>query len=163
MNIRLSLMTKSGMQEFFRGFAWDPDTFEDRSPDSPYSYDPQQADAFFEKHNRPDRVHFAVMLGDEVIGDMYLKHIDREHGSCTLSIHMQNDSVKNRGYGTAAEILAVQYAFGELGLNTVFADALKKNLRSRHVLEKVGFAAIGEDERLCYYRLDKGNWSPLEC
>lgn len=162
MNICLCRMTADKMRSFFLDFAYDPDTFDTPDACLTYKYDQAQADVFYKKHNRADRAHFAVMLGNEVIGDLYLKHIDMQAKSCTLSIHMKNDSVKNQGYGTAAETLALQYAFEQLGLNTVFADVLSRNLRSRHVLEKVGFVLTGVDERLCYYRCDKDAWTPLD-
>ena len=72
-----------------------------------------------------------------------------------LSIHLQNDRVKNLGYGTRAERLAVEYAFDRLGLKAVLADALIGNTRSQHVLEKAGFDRIGEDAGFRYYRIDR--------
>lgn len=70
-----------------------------------------------------------------------------------MSIHLQNDAVKGKGYGTQAERLAVQYAFNELGMKTIHADAILKNTRSQHVLEKVGFQLLGEDDAFKYYRI----------
>lgn len=64
---------------------------------------------------------------------------------------MQNDSVKNRGVGTQAETLALQYAFKELHLETIYADVLHGNTRSQHVLEKAGFQKIGEDHSYVYF------------
>ena len=49
----------------------------------------------------------------------------------TFSIRMKNDGVKNHGYGTKAEILALDYAFHTLELKTVFADAIHKNKRTQ--------------------------------
>ena len=89
---------------------------------------------------------FAIMLGDKVIGELQLKQIDHDKKECSLSIHMQNDAVKGRGYGTQAERLAVKTAFDELGMAAVNADTIRKNTRSQHVLEKVGFRFVGEDE-----------------
>lgn len=40
-------------------------------------------------------------------------------------------------------------------LAILYADTLKKNTRSRHVLEKVGFVLIGEDESYYYYRIQR--------
>ena len=148
MDIRLCAMTKPLMRQFFRDFAYDPDTM---PPDQPYEYSQEQADAFFEKRDRPDRVHFAVMNGEEIIGDLYLKNIDPADRSCTMSIHLKNDSVKNKGYGTQAELLALRYAFETLELETVYADALVINTRSRHVLTKVGFTELRRDDTKVYY------------
>lgn len=162
MNICLCDMTIEKIHAFFSDFQYDPSIFENPDDCKPYSYDPAAAEAFFDKHRKADRVHFAVMLGDDVIGDLYLKHIDNAVKTCTLSIHMKNDSVKNRGYGTTAEILAIEYAFGVLQLETVFADTLTANARSRHVLEKVGFVMTHTDERFCYYRCDRAVWNRPE-
>lgn len=41
-----------------------------------------------------------IMLGDKAIGELQLKCIDHDKKECTLSIHMQNDAVKGKGYGT---------------------------------------------------------------
>ena len=96
----------------------------------------------------------AVMLGRKPIGEIVLKNIDVEQKTCELGITMINDTYKNRGYGTAAEKLILKYAFKEMGMQTVFADALIGNTRSQHVLEKVGFVRISEDEHFIYYRFD---------
>ena len=106
-------------------------------------------------------MYFAVMLGDEPIGEVVLKNIDRKERHCTLGISMRSDAYKNQGHGTRAEQLALQYAFDELGMTTVFADSLIGNTRSRHVLEKVGFREISRDETFVYYRCDKSSWN--EC
>lgn len=98
------------------------------------------------------------MLDQEPIGEIVLKNIDMEAKHCTLGIHMKNDSFKNQGYGTCAEILALQYAFQELGMVTVFADAVLKNARSQHVLKKVGFMETHRDDTFHYYRCDSANW-----
>ena len=71
---------------------------------------------------------------------------------------MQNDSFKNRCYGTQAEILTLEYAFTVLEMETVFADAIHKDKRSQHVLEKVGFLKTGSDDQFVYYRCDKEVW-----
>ena len=71
-----------------------------------------------------------------------------------MGIHLQNDSVKEKGYGTQAERLVLQYAFEELGMVAVNADAALKNTRSQHVLEKVGFRYTHEDDTFKYYRCE---------
>ena len=55
---------------------------------------------------------------------------------CSLSIHMQNDAVKGKGYGTQAERLAVKIAFDELGIGMVNADTVRKTPGVMYVLEK---------------------------
>lgn len=89
-----------------------------------------------------------------------LRHISAEAKECELSIHLQNDSVKGRGYGTQAERLAVAYAFDRLGMERVLADAVVKNTRSRHILEKLGFRFLREEDGFRYYCLDREDRKP---
>jgi RimJ/RimL family protein N-acetyltransferase len=48
-----------------------------------------------------------------------------------------------RGYATAAIALAMEFAFGELGLGEVHAYPLRENAASLRVLEKAGFHMVG--------------------
>ena len=160
--IELMPMTRERMRAFYRGFVYDPDIFTDmelfeRLKESPYNE--EKVDALFDRRSREeDRVFFAVMLDGRVIGEVGFKHIDRERKDCELSINMQNDFVKNRGYGTEAERQAVRYAFERLGMESVRAETVLKNARSRHVLEKLGFVPEGERDGFRLYRLTREDW-----
>ena len=158
MNRYLCKMTKELQRRFFQGFANDPDSFADMERFSEYVYCEEASDSHWERQQKLGRIHLAVMLEEEPIGEVILKEIDKANRSCTLSIHMKNDSVKNRGIGTRAENLTLKYAFEALGMETVFADAIHKNKRSQHVLEKVGFQKTHCDEIFAYYRCDKDTW-----
>ena len=50
------------------------------------------------------------------IGEILIKRIDYSNRSAVFSIHLRNDSVKGKGYGTKAELLGIEYAFQVLGL-----------------------------------------------
>ena len=151
-------MMKSLLRQFSQDFAYDPDAFSDMGEFSEYTYREADVDARWERQRQHGRIHLAVMLEQEPIGEVILMDIDAEKRCCILSIHMKNDSVKNRGYGTRAEILALECAFGTLEMETVFADAIYKNKRSQHVLEKIGFQKAHSDEQCVYYRCDKEVW-----
>ena len=151
MDITLTPMTRPLCHEYFRDFENDPDIFMDMSRFAPYEYTPEWVDRYFEKQQAPDRVMFLIMLDGKPVGEVGFKHIDQEKKECELTIHLQNDGVKNRGVGAAAERLALDYAFDVLGMETVNADAVLKNKRSQHVLEKVGFTLVGEDDAFRYY------------
>lgn len=70
----------------------------------------------------------------------------------------QNDDAKGKGYGTETERLAIKYAFEELGLETVNADTILKNIRSQHILDKLGFEFIKQEGDFKYYHLEKRKW-----
>lgn len=159
MNCYLCKMTEPLLRQFFQGFANDPDLFSDMNHFTAYTYSETAVNERWERQRQLGRIHLAVMLEQEPIGEVILKNLDSEKGY--LSIHMKNNSVKNRGIGTQAEILALEYAFGSLGMETVFADAVHKNKRSQHVLEKVGFQKIREDMQFVYYRCEKETWGGL--
>lgn len=163
MKIQLQKMTKEMMHELFREFTADPDIFTDMSLFKEFVYDIDKVNALYDSRQKGNRITFAVMLDGKVIGELGLKHISEETKACELSIHLQNDSVKNRGYGTAAEKLGIEYAFNELGMETVFADSVYKNTRSQHVLEKVGFRYLYDKDGFKYYRLDKKDWEKRVC
>ena len=149
--VYLKAMTRQMCHEFYRRFQNDPAIGHYYE----YVYSPAVADAYFDRNNIHDCRMFAIMVGDEIVGECKLKRIDFEKRECSMGIHLRDDSVKGRGYGTLAERLAVQYAFEELGLKAVNADAVHKNVRSQHVLEKVGFQFVREDETFKYYRIEK--------
>ena len=86
--------------------------------------------------------------------DAYYKAL-KPHHCATMGIVLKNDQYKNRGIGTQAERLVVQYVFDDLDIPTLYADTIQTNSRSQHVLEKVGFTFIREDRDFKYYRIDR--------
>lgn len=153
--ITLKIMTRELCHELFMGWTNDPSIYMDLSMFKAYSYSEEAVNQYFDAKNEPSRILFAIMLENRPIGELQLKQIDREKGECTLSIHLQNDAVKGKGFGIQAELQAVKYAFEELGMIAVNADTIRKNVRSQHVLEKAGFKLIREDGNFKYYRIER--------
>ena len=162
MSITLQPMTRERMHELYRHFQFDPDIFMDMTlyeQRKNYVYQPEKVDALFDMRAQENgSIAFAVLLDGTVIGEVGLRHIDPDKKQCELSIHMQNDAVKNKGYGTAAEALAIQYAFDQLHMETVVADTILKNARSQHVLEKLGFRFLFEKDGFKNYALSRKEW-----
>ena len=148
MQVTLQPMTREMCHRFYRDFQNDPAI----GHDDEYIYTPEMADRYFDKNNTSDRKLIAILLGEQVIGECRLKDIDLEKRECTMGIHLQNDAVKGKGYGTRAEQLLLRYAFEEMGMLAVNADTVLTNTRSQHVLEKVGFRFVREDDTFKYYR-----------
>ena len=104
-NVSLGRVTRKRMHEYYKNFVSDPDIFMDMSKYFEYQYSPERIDRYWETRKKPkDRKDFFVLLESEVIGELALKHIDFEKKECELSIHLQNDSVKNKGYGIPLSI-----------------------------------------------------------
>ena len=159
MAITILPMTRERMHELYRGFTLDPAIFADLSlyeQNKNYVYDPRKVDMLFDMRSQEEgSTAFSVMLDNAVIGEVGLRHFSTETKECELTVHLQNDSVKGLGYGTRAEQLAIDYAFDVLGAESVYAEALVKNTRSQHILEKLGFQYLGEDDGFKQYRLHK--------
>lgn len=153
--IELKKMTRELCHELYRKWQNDDSIYMDMSLFKPYTYRVEAVDRYYDSKQEPSRILFAIMLEDRPIGEVQLKQIDQDKKECTLSIHMQNDDVKGRGYGTDAERQAIRYAFDELGMKAVNADTVIKNVRSQHILDKLGFKLIKEEGDFRYYRLEK--------
>ena len=157
--VSLERMTRERFHELYRDFIFDPCMFMDISlceKCNARGYDKTEVDARFDKHAGDDScLPFAVMLKGKIIGEVVIKHIDREKKQCELGIHLQNDAVKGKGYGTEAERLAIAYAINELSMERILADSIIKNTRSQHILEKLGFRQTGESNGFKQYELRK--------
>lgn len=154
-SISLKPMTREMCHAFYQKFENDPPVFAPDQDFKPYVYSKENVDAYWREQDVPDRRVFAVMLGEEMIGEIKLKYIDFDKCECSMGVHLLNDTVKGKGYGTRAEQLILDYAFYELKMKAVNADALLGNTRSQHVLEKAGFRYVGEDDRFKYYRCER--------
>ena len=159
MNIRIEPMTREQMHEMYQEFTMDPMIFDDMElfeQVKNYVYNPEKVDMLYDMRMDEEGSHlFAIMLDDKVNGEVGLRHYSDETKDCELSVHMMNDSVKGKGYGTRAEQLAVDFAFSILGAESIFAESLIKNARSQHIMEKIGFKYIGEEDGYRQYRLEK--------
>lgn len=155
--VSLQPMTREMCHEFYKGFKNDPAIFMDMSQFVEYEYTPEKVDRYFDENNTPSRRLFAITVGGQIVGECKLKYIDLNKRECSIGIHLLDDSVKGKGYGTQAERLLLRYAFEELGMVAVNADAVLKNTRSQYVLEKVGFRYAREDDTFKYYRCERNS------
>jgi len=147
-------MTYEMCHAFYQKFENDPSVFAPDQDFKPYLYSKEKVDAYWREQDVPDRRVFIIMRGEEMIGEIKLKYIDFEKCECSMGVHLLNDAVKGKGYGTRAEQLILDYAFHELKMKAVNADALIGNTRSQHVLEKVGFRYRRQDDMFKYYRCE---------
>lgn len=150
-------MTAEMYFEYYREYENDPDLYADKAQFKPFVYDPEWVKRYIQRQRDLNRLCFAVMLGEEMAGEVILKDIE-PHQCATLSICMRNAAYKNRGIGTRAERLAAAHVFEALDIPVLYADAVLANARSRHVLEKVGFVETRRDGAFAHYRLDRDSW-----
>ena len=102
-----------------------------------------------------DFMAYVLYYGNgRVLGNISAISISKRHHNCEIG-YCYGSKYWNQGYATEACGEILRYAFEELGMDTVKADAALKNTRSQHVLEKVGFRYTHEDETFKYYRCDR--------
>ena len=147
-------MTREHMHAFFKQFQYDP-LAESTPKDKPYIYNADTVDQYFDKHINQGKIHFAIMLNNNVIGDVYLKHFNPVQKSCEIGIHLANDKYKGNNYGTKAIQLILVHAFENMDIDVIYADTLIKNQRSRRALEKAGFIVSNTDAESIYLECQK--------
>lgn len=153
-NIELKNFTEKEYHQFFKGYRNDP-----LMDQNEYVYSKEQTERSF-RYNllRKDYVTLGIFLQGEPVGSIQLKDINQKQKSCEIGIILQNDSVKRKGYGTAAMILGIEKAQIEFGMLTITAETKSINLVMRHILEKLHFQCVEIDpkvyddgsDRYCY-------------
>lgn len=87
---------------------------------------------------------------DELIGTVGLHEIDNIKRRATLGIFIGKQDYLNRGYGTEAIKLILDYGFNYLNLNNINLDLMEFNKRAYTCYEKCGFKEYGR-RRKCEF------------
>ncbi len=89
--------------------------------------------------------HFAVHLSSNtrLVGFLHLVDIDPENEACKVGIVIGERECWGLGYGAEAVRLACEYAFRDLSMFRVSAEAFADNPRSYRMIERVGFVREG--------------------
>ena len=147
-------MTAKMYHQYFKEYQNDLDLYIDKNAYTSYIYETEKVSRYIQKQIDLKRKVFAIVLKDEIIGEIIIKNIE-EQKCATLGIAMKNTKYKDRGFGTKAEQLAIKYVFNELDIPILYADSILSNKRSQHVLEKVGFKLIKEEGDFKYYCIQR--------
>ena len=93
----------------------------------------------------PAILRFAVALKEsgQVIGAVGFEGIDWINGNAVTETELFHRDFRNRGYGTEAKALLLDYAFGTLGLHMVYSFVAETNPRSAAALRKQGYRQAG--------------------
>jgi len=78
------------------------------------------------------------------IGHILLTELSRVHRSCSLSIRIGSEDHRNKGIGTEAMALLLNYAWRDLGLNRLQLTVRSDNERARRSYLKSGFRTEGK-------------------
>jgi len=97
------------------------------------------------EHERPDNFGFVIrtLAEDRLIGFVGLGGINWPNGDGFVGIGIGERKDGDKGYGTDAMRVILQYAFAELNLYRVSLDVFGENRRAIRSYEKVGFVVEG--------------------
>ncbi len=77
--------------------------------------------------------------GDEPVGSVYLRDIDRNHNKAEYGIFIGEEQALGKGYGTQAARLMISYGFHRAGLHKLMLRVLAENGQALGSYEKAGF------------------------
>jgi len=80
---------------------------------------------------------------EERMGFIDLFDFDPKHQRAGMGIIIVNPQERNKGLGSEAISLLLDYAFDVLELHQVYANILENNVASIHLFEKLGFERVG--------------------
>jgi RimJ/RimL family protein N-acetyltransferase len=80
---------------------------------------------------------------NQLIGYCQLRDIHPIHHNAELRIRLGEKGTRNKGYGTDAVRLLVEFGFDNLNLHRIYLTVLANNSAAIHVYEKIGFIREG--------------------
>ena len=99
---------------------------------------------YFEENIDKNYNFFIVTLDtDKLIGTVGLEDYNAINRTATLGIFIGDKEVRNKGYGTEAIRLILDYGFNYLNLNNIKLDVMEFNERAIACYKKCGFKEYG--------------------
>ena len=94
---------------------------------------------------RQDMCIFGIRLvdGDRLVGSCQLHSIHAVHRSAELQIRIGARDARERGVGTEATYLLLQYGFQELDLHRIYLYVFESNEPARRLYQRTGFRTEG--------------------
>lgn len=84
---------------------------------------------------------------DMLIGNISLLDVNHINRSATIGILIGEAEERNKGYGTEAINLLLDFAFNYLNMNSINLTVLAINERAKRCYEKVGFKEVGRQRK----------------
>lgn len=95
------------------------------------------------KGNGVNRVVYGIYVDSDATGMVSLHDIDYINRNSMFGIYVAEKMNNNKGVGTKATRLILDFAFNGMGLNRVGLEVLETNMNAIHLYEKVGFVKEG--------------------
>ena len=94
------------------------------------------------------RVHYHILLKEEIIGEIELDHIAWRSGEAELKIDIFDAKMHNHGHGSDAVMTLLGHAFLKMNLSRVYLRVQASNTIALRCYEKAGFKKEGRLRRL---------------
>lgn len=106
---------------------------------------------YLESNSSPEATFVIVTIKEnKMIGTVSLEKINSINRTATLGIFIGDKDYRNKGYGTEAIKLILDYGFNYLNLNNIKLDLMEFNERALKCYEKCGFKEYGR-RRKCKF------------
>jgi ribosomal-protein-alanine N-acetyltransferase len=115
----------------------------------------RRIDEVIDESARGQRHYWTIRVDGALAGDISISHIQRGALQNANLGYLVDVAFRGRGVATAAVRLAVEHAFGEVGLHRLEAGVMPSNVASQRVLERAGFTRVGITRSLLYIA---GRW-----
>lgn len=99
--------------------------------------------AYGRSRDRNVRLGIVLRESDQLIGVAYILGIDWVNRSAEYGSFIGAKEHQGKGYGSAAQRMALEHAFMDLNLHRMYCTALADNARALHMHEKNGFKREG--------------------
>jgi RimJ/RimL family protein N-acetyltransferase len=132
----------------------------------PFPYRMENARYFikYAKAARAERLeyHFGVFLENErrLIGMAGIYLIDREQKTGRIGFWL-NPGYWGVGYAHEAVAILLDFAFGKMGLDSVYAVTFGSNERSRALLSRLGFRHTATEASGLVYLMERQGWEKM--
>ncbi|MCR5146805.1 MAG: GNAT family N-acetyltransferase [Clostridia bacterium] len=106
---------------------------------------------FLEQNNNPEATFAIIDLEtDKMVGTVSIESINHLNRCGTLGIFIGDKDYRDKGYGTEAIKLILEYGFKYLNLKNINLDLVSANARAYRCYQKCGFKEYGR-RRKCYF------------
>jgi len=105
---------------------------------------------------REDSVYYSIQIIDEedqdkIIGNCAIQDINNKNRACSCGITIGEKNYQNKGYGTEAMEMLVEYGFNTLNMNRIELTVYEFNIRAYKLYQKVGFIEEGRKRQARYH------------
>jgi len=108
-----------------------------------------------EAQQRRDQEHNEWLMDQEdyekIIGNCAIHDINSKNRACSCGITIGEKEYQNKGYGTEAMEMLVEYGFNTLNMNRIELSVYDFNSRAFKTYQKVGFVEEGRKRQARYH------------